>query len=69
MAAAVKDILIPAGIAAFVALCAIAAGVQAGKRRLDEAQHASPSFREQVLMDAIRRGELREGHHNDGSAP
>ena len=55
-----KDILIGAGIAAFLALCALVAAIQAGKRQQDEAVHRPPSFREQVLMDAIKRGDLQD---------
>ena len=39
-----KDILIGIGIAAFAALCALVAAIQAGKRQLDEALHRPPQF-------------------------
>ena len=55
------------GIAAFAALCALVAAVQAGKQQPDEALHSPPSFREQVLMDAIKRGDLSDPY-DDRSA-
>lgn len=62
-----KDILIGAGLAAFLALCALVAAIQAGKERLRQALHSPPSFREQVLMDAIKRGDLQDPY-DDRSA-
>ena len=62
-----KDILIGAGIAAFAVLCALVAAIQAGEQQSDEALHGPPSFREQVLMDAIKRGDLQDPY-DDRSA-
>ena len=55
-----EDILIGIGIAAFAVLCALVAAIQAGEQQSDEARHRPPSFREQVLMDAIKRGDLQD---------
>jgi hypothetical protein len=73
MAAAMKDILIPAGIAAFVVLCAIVAARRTPQdwepRRLHEARHRASLSELSDLLDAVDRGDLHEGHYEDGSAP
>ena len=66
-----KDILIGAGIAVFVAVCAIVAALRTPQdwepRRLHEARHRASLGELSGLLDAIGRDGTREGH-DDGSS-
>lgn len=67
-----KDILIIAGIAAFMTLCAIVAARRTPQdwepRRLHQARNRASLTELSGLLDAVDRGELDEGHHDDRSA-
>lgn len=46
-------------LAVVLAVAAIAGRRDRKPRRLDEALHGPPSFEEQALLDAIKRGDIR----------
>ena len=66
-----KDILIAAGIAAFVALCAVVAVTRAPEgwepEQLHRARHRGSLAELSDILEAIDRGDIHEGHYGDGS--
>ena len=65
------DLLIAIGVAAFVALCAVVAAIRTPQdwepEQLHRAQHRGSLGELSDLLAAIDRGDIHEGHYDDGS--